>query len=167
MIDEPKIVQMSPQRMAFIHVTCPREKIQEVMGPGYLELIEEITSQGLEASGPWFTHHRKMDPEVFDFEICVPIQKPVQPSGRVMPGEVPSVKAARTTYHGPYEGLAEAWGKLDAWLAGEGHEPADDLWEVYAVGPEAGPDSSAWQTELNRPLRAQRDETPAAGKTAR
>ena len=59
----------------------------------------------------------------------------------------------RTTYRGGYEGLGPAWGELDAWIRTNGHQPAEDLWEVYAVGPESGPDSTQWRTELNRPLR--------------
>jgi effector-binding domain-containing protein len=153
MIDEPKIVQTTDVHMASIHITVPREKIQEVMGPGYMEVMEALKAQGVSATGPWFTHHFKMDPATFDFEICVPVAQPVKPAGRVQPGEVKAARAARTVYHGPYEGLADAWGEFDAWMSQHGHTAGPDLWEVYSVGPESGPDSSKWQTELTRPLK--------------
>ncbi len=35
MIDEPKVVETEAQKAAVIHLTIPREKIQEEMGPGY------------------------------------------------------------------------------------------------------------------------------------
>ena len=38
------------------------------------------------------------------------------------------------------------------WIEAEGHIPREDLWEIYAVGPESGQDASAWRTELNCPL---------------
>jgi hypothetical protein len=67
-----------------------------------------VSAQGIGLAGPWFTHHFKMDPEIFDFEICVPVTAPVDAVGRVLAGELSAVKVARTVYHGPYEGLGAA-----------------------------------------------------------
>jgi effector-binding domain-containing protein len=94
-----------------------------------------------------------MDPEVFDFEIGVPVKTPVSASGRVKPGKLPAVKVARTVYRGPYDGLGAAWGEFIEWIKAQGHEQCPDLWEVYAAGPESSPDPSNWRTELNRPLK--------------
>lgn len=153
MIDEPKVVETQVQRAAVIHLTIPRDKIQEEMGPGYHELMTTLKEQGITPTGPWFSHHFRMDPAVFDFEIGVPVSADVKPSGRVKAGELPAARVARTVYRGGYEGLGPAWGEFDAWLKNEGHNTAGDLWEVYAAGPETGPDSSNYQTELNRPLK--------------
>ena len=153
MIDEPRIVQTSTQEMACIHITTPREKIQEVMGPGYMELMETLKAQGATPSGPWFTHHLKMDPDIFDFEICLPVLAPVQPAGRMLPGQLRAARVARTVHHGGYEGLSDAWVALEAWIKKKGQTSAPDLWEIYLTGPEMGSDSSKWQTELNRPLK--------------
>ena len=152
MIDTPKITNSPAQIMAFIHLTVPRTEIQKVMGPGLSEVQAAISAQGIAATGPWFTHHLKMDPKTFNFEICVPVKSPIAPRGRVKPGRLPAAKVARTVYHGPYEGLGAAWGELGEWIRAQGLEPAADLWEVYAAGPESGSDPSAWRTELNKPL---------------
>jgi len=94
-----------------------------------------------------------MDRQHFDFEICVPVKKPVAPTGRVKPGRVTAGRrVARTVYHGGYEGLGAAWAELRAWIDSQGLKPADDLWEVYAAGPESGSDPGSWRTELNQPL---------------
>jgi effector-binding domain-containing protein len=153
MLDEPRIVQTAPQKAAVIHLTIPRDKIQEEMGPGYNELMTTLKEQGITPTGPWFSHHFRMDPAVFDFEIGVPVSAEVKPAGRVKAGELPAARVARTVYRGGYKGLGSAWGEFDTWLKTEGHDTAGDLWEVYATGPETGPDSSNYQTELNRPLR--------------
>ena len=153
MLDEPKIMDTQSQRAAVIHLTIPRNQIQEVMGPGYNELMSTLTEQGITPTGPWFSHHLRMDPAVFDFEIGVPVSQDVKPSGRVKPGQLPATRVARTTYRGGYEGLASAWGEFDTWIKQQGHETAGDLWEIYAAGPETGPDSSNYRTELNRPLK--------------
>jgi hypothetical protein len=40
----------------------------------------------------------RMDPAVFDFEICVPISTPVVATGRVKPSEWPAMSVVRTVY---------------------------------------------------------------------
>lgn len=153
MIDEPKVVETEAQKAAVIHLTIPREKIQEEMGPGYNELMSTLKAQGITPTGPWFSHHFRMDPKVFDFEIGVPVAAEVQPAGRVKPGILPAAKVARTTYRGGYDGLGPAWGEFESWLSKNGHAAAPDLWEVYSAGPETGNDPDLYRTELNRPLK--------------
>jgi effector-binding domain-containing protein len=153
MLDTPKITTTEAMMTAMIHVTTPRSEIQKVMGPGLKELQAALDAQGIKATGPWFTHHLKMDPKVFDFEICLPVAAPVKATGRVKPGRVPALKAARTVYHGGYEGLGSAWGEFNEWIDSHALTPAGDLWECYVAGPESGPDPAKWQTELTRPLR--------------
>lgn len=152
MIETPHITQTSTQQTAVVRLTVPRSEIQHVMGPGISEVMAAIAAQGIAPAGPWFSHHLKMDPEVFDFEIGVPVTAPVTPTGRVQPGELPAATVARTVYHGPYEGLGAAWGELMAWIEANGQTPAPNLWECYAVGPETTTDPGGWRTELNRPL---------------
>lgn len=154
MIESPQIVKMPAQPVAFIHLAIPRDEIQEVMGPGLAELMQTLAAQGLAPTGPWFTHHLRMDPERFDFKICVPVAEPVTPTGRVQAGMRAASTVARTVFHGSYEGLGDAWGDFMAWIEAEGHTPAPDLWEVYAKGPESSSDPDDWRTELNRPLIA-------------
>ncbi|HEY5387554.1 MAG TPA: GyrI-like domain-containing protein [Thermoleophilia bacterium] len=152
MIDEPQISEVAAQPAAVIRLTIPRSEIQTVMGPGLGELMAALAAQGIAPSGPWFTHHLKMDTETFDFEIGVPVTSPVTAAGRVEPGQLPTATVARTVYHGDFEGLGSAWAEFGAWIDTHGHTPAPDLWEVYLSGPDADPDPVTWRTELNRPL---------------
>ncbi len=152
MIDQPQITQTKDQPIAVIHITVPRSEIRKVMGPGLRELLDGIAAQGVAPTGPWFTHHLRMDPEIFDFEIGVPVWEPVRASGRIQPARCPAMRVARTIYRGPYEGLGAAWGEFDAWIAAHGHTGAGDLWECYAAGPESSPDPASYRTELTRPL---------------
>lgn len=152
MIDTPRIVQTTTQLTAMIHLAVPRSEIQKVMEPGLKEIMAALAKQGITATGPWFTHHLKMDPKVFDFEICLPVKSPIKPVGRVVPGSISAATVAQTIYHGPYEGLGDAWGELMKWVSARGLKTAADLWEVYAAGPESGPDPEAWRTELNKPI---------------
>lgn len=151
-IDPPHIVPAERVRTAVVHLTVPRSEIRKVMGPGHEELMATLRSQGITPAGRWFTHHLRMDPATFDFEIGVPVPRDVAPAGRVRPGELPAATVARTVYHGGYEGLAAAWPRLDAWIVAQGRRPGPSLWEVYLTDPQANPDPATWQTELSRPL---------------
>lgn len=152
MIDTPQIAQTETHPTAIIRVTIPREEIQQAMGPGYRELMDTLTAQGIASTGPWYTHHLRMDPKIFDFEIGVPVAAPVAAAGRVEPGQFPATTVLRTIYHGPYEGLGAGWEAFEAWITAEGHTTGPDLWERYLSGPESSPDPSTWETELSRPL---------------
>ena len=152
MLDTPRITQTTDRLTAVIHLTIPRAEIRNVMGPGLQEVQAAVAAQGIAPAGPWFTHHLRMDPATFDFEICVPVTVPVAAVGRVKPSRWPAMKVAQTVYHGPYEGLPAAWGEFDAWIVANGHAPGPDLWERYVAGPESSPDPASWRTELNRPL---------------
>jgi len=156
MLDQPQIVQTVFQPTAVIRLTIPRDEIQNVMGPGHSELMAAVAAQGIEPAGPWFTHHLRMDPGLFDFEIGVPVARPISAAGRVQPSELPAATVARAVYHGAYEGLGSAWAELDAWITAAGYASGIDLWECYITGPESNPDPATWRTELNRPVARQR-----------
>lgn len=153
MLDQPQIMQTAIQPTAIIRLTIPRAEIQRAMGPGRSELSAAIAAQGIAPAGPWYSHHLRMDPDIFDLEIGVPVTTPISAAGRVQPGQLPAATVARTVYHGAYEGLGAAWGEFIAWIAAEGYTPGPDLWECYAAGPESNPDPATWRTELNRPLQ--------------
>ncbi|HEY0061396.1 MAG TPA: GyrI-like domain-containing protein [Telluria sp.] len=152
MLESPHLTRTEAQQTAVIHLTIPRAEIRHVMGPGIQELMAAVAAQGIGPTGPWFSHHLAMHPDTFDFEIGVPVSGPVTPVGRVTAGSLPGGRVARTVLHGNYDGLGDGWGEFLGWIAGQGHETAPDLWEVYVKGPESDPDPAAWRTELNKPL---------------
>lgn len=151
-LENPHVAQATAQPAAVIRLKIPRAEIREVMGPGYAELIAAVTAQGVGPAGPWYSHHFRMDPEVFDFEIGIPVTAPIRPVGRVVPGERPAGRVCRTVYCGPYEGLGDGWGEFEAWIMGAGHAMAPNLWEIYTTGPESASDPAGFRTELNRPI---------------
>lgn len=152
MIDEPQVVKSPAQDTAVIRLTIPRAEIQNAMGPAIGEVMSAVAQQGIGPAGPVFSHHFRMTPDQFDFEVGVPVSKPVTPVGRVVASRLPEATVVRTFYTGPYEKLGEAWGEFGRRIAADGHRTAEDLWERYVVGPESGPDPAQWRTELNRPL---------------
>lgn len=152
MLETPHIAHAEPCQAAVIHVTVPRSEIQHVMGPAINEVIAAVSAQGIGPLGPVFAHHLKMSADTFDFEVGVPVSSPVQPSGRVKPGNLQGGRVARTVFQGNYDQLHAAWGQFGEWIRAQNVRTAPDLWEVYAKGPESDPDPASWRTELNQPL---------------
>lgn len=155
-IEPPQFVEVPETMVACLPIVVARALIAPVMDSGVRELFATLKAQGIEPQGPWFTHHRIIDPAIFDFSICVPVVLEVEPVGRVRPGLLPATRVVRTIYRGPYEKLGEAWGLFRAWITDERIPVRDDLWESYLDGPESGLDPARWRTELNAPLRQQR-----------
>jgi effector-binding domain-containing protein len=152
MISTPAIIQTEAHAAAVIYITTPRNEMMKVFGPAVSELLLALAAQGVEPIGAIFAHHLKMLPGIFDFELGIKVTAPVTATGRVKPGELPATKVARTIYSGPYEGLPSAWGEFDAWMKANSHEPAENLWELYSVGPQSTSNAADWRTELNRAL---------------
>ncbi|MCB1022120.1 MAG: GyrI-like domain-containing protein [Bryobacterales bacterium] len=152
LIQSPKIVEVSTQSVAVIRLTIPRSEIRQVMGPAMGEVMAAAHAQDIGPAGPLFAHHFQIDPEVFDFEVGVPVDELVAAVGRVEAGELPACTVAQALYRGDYERLGEAWRELDWWIEANGHTPAKDRWEVYVSGPGSSPSPAHWITELNRPL---------------
>jgi effector-binding domain-containing protein len=153
MIDPPRILQTPRQLTAVIRLTIPRSEIRRVIGPALKELRATLASQGIVPVGPWFTRHLRMQPDTYDFEIGLPVAKPVVAAGRVTSGKLPASMVARTTLHGSYEGLAAAWPQLDAWIVTQGRKPGPSLWEAYLTDPAENTDAATWLTELQHAAR--------------
>jgi effector-binding domain-containing protein len=152
MIDTPQITQTVARHYAGLHLTVPRDEIQQAMGPGVKEVYAAVAAQGIEPVGPWFTHHFKKPDPAFDFEVCVEVATPIEAAGRVRPCVWPSMRVVQTVYQGDYSGLPGAWGEFEAWIAAQGLRKATDLWERYVINPDSNKNPAEWRTELNRPL---------------
>jgi len=152
MISAPEVITTEAQAAAVVRLTIPRAEMRTAFGPAVGELLKGLAAQGVEPIGGVFAHHLRMPPDMFDFELGIKVAAPVTAAGRVQPGALPAVRAARTVYSGGYEGLPGAWGAFMAWIKENGHAPAEDLWEVYAVGPQSSSNPADWRTELVRPL---------------
>lgn len=127
MLETPKLLDAEERQAAVIHITVPRAGIQDAMGLAFNEVMQVVKEQGITPAGPFFSHHRRMDPDVFDFELGLPIPVPISPVGRVRPGKLPGGRVAQAVYRGPYEGLGEAWSQFGKWLKANGQATAENL----------------------------------------
>lgn len=152
MIETPQIITTTRRDIAVIRFTIPHAEMMTAFAPGITELMGAVAAQGIAPAGAVFAHHHRITKDSFDFDLGVPVARPVTASGRMTPAVWPAQRAARTIYHGGYEGLPGAWGEFTAWMKGQGVTQAEDLWESYTAGPQTSQDPKEWRTELVRPL---------------
>jgi effector-binding domain-containing protein len=149
MLETPELIDVSPQTTAVIRLHIPCEECPQHFGPAITELFAELGRQGVAPVGPVFDHHFAPPDTHFDFEIGVPTSKPVIPNGRVI-----AFRAAKAVLVGDYDQLPDAWPEFMQWIAAQGLQPATDLWQIFAKGPESDPDPATYRTELIRPLQS-------------
>ncbi|MFZ4765765.1 MAG: GyrI-like domain-containing protein [Roseimicrobium sp.] len=152
MLDPMEVIQTEAQPAAVIRCTIPREEIGQVMGSAIAETIAAATSQGIGPAGPVFSNHFRLEPEIFDFEVGVPVTGELTPVGRVVASELPARRVVRTVYTGPYEGLGAAWGEFMSLIEDAGHERGQGIFERYLTDPNTVEDASQYRTELNCPI---------------
>ena len=154
MIEPPHLIELPARLTAIIRLTVPREQIQQVMDHNIQELLVAFAEQGVAPSGPLFTHHLRIDPKIFDFELGFPVTTAVAPTEARVAKRMARHEGRADCLPRSYEGLAAAWGEFHAWIAANGHAPTIDLWQSFLYGPESNPtDPSTWRTALIRPLR--------------
>ena len=154
MLETPELIDVPAQTTAVVRLRIPCAECPEHWGPAVGELFAELGRQGLAPVGPLFDHHFRAPDTHFDFEIGVPTARAVTPNGRVVPSERPAFRAAKVVLAGGYEQLPDAWPEFMKWIAGQGLQPAEDLWQFFIQGPETDPDPATYRTELIRPLKA-------------
>jgi effector-binding domain-containing protein len=152
MLETPQIVQTKAIPTAVIQLVIPRAELRTEIAPAHKELMIELANQGIALAGPWFTHHLRLVPNIFDLELGVPVTSPVKFKGRVKPSQLPATTVACAVHTGGYETLGSAWKKLDKWIAAQGYKTGTDLWESYLIGPETDRAPLNWRTQLNRPI---------------
>ncbi|QEL16660.1 SRPBCC domain-containing protein [Limnoglobus roseus] len=164
MIDAIQVTHAPARQAAVIRFHIPQKELPAVMPQAVKELLAVLGEQGLQPAGPLFNRYLSMAGGKFEFETGFPVDKPVTPSGRVVPGALPAAKVARAVYTGPYDQLHHVWHEFGARVQAGGHSPAHGLWESYVYGPESSLDPTTWRTELNQPLAS---DNPAALRTER
>jgi effector-binding domain-containing protein len=125
MIEKPQVIDIVAQQVVTVHIETLRSEIKHVMGPGIGEAMAAAKAQGIGPVGPWFAHHLTISSDDFDFDICVPVSAAATAVGRVKPWMRPALKVVRTVYHGPYEGLGNAWHELGRWIEVNGPKTSE------------------------------------------
>lgn len=126
------VVQVTP-RIAAVEWGRPRfAEIPAFQRAARARVSDAIAAKGLTVSGPELTF--SCPPEAGSLAMApgVIVDATFEPAGAVEPQDIPGGRAAHYRYEGPYEGLADAWGRLHAWMQEQELENAGLGWEIYA-----------------------------------
>jgi effector-binding domain-containing protein len=154
---EPQIQQRAALTYAGIPVTVTMETFPEAADTTFPELFGWLAAHGITAAGAPFIRYHAIDMAVaLDVEFAVPVEAPVEGSGRVRPGVLPGGRYVTLQHTGPYDGLVAANGALQDWAEQQGIalERSDDgyRWhgrvEHYFTDPAAEPDPAKWEVEV-------------------
>ncbi len=151
-IERPHVGRFGPFDVVLVHVETPRAAIQNAMRAALHEITTALEAQHVAPAGAWFAHHHRRPTDTFSFDVCFPVTQPLALSGNLQHALVPETEVVRTAYHGPYEGLPEAWPEFRSWIHSHGHKTRGDAFEVYSIEPREHPEPEAWQTDLLYPL---------------
>ena len=129
------------------------------MDPAIQDVLQALTEQGAVPAGPMMCRHFARPETHFDLHLGFPVEsgRRFEDIGRVRFGELPATRLLRTTYTGPYEGLADGWRMFSewgsTWLASHPEVQLTGRFrESYLTDPTAQKDPNRWETSLELEL---------------
>ena len=148
-----------PRPVLSIRRSVAVAELAQAQGESLGELWRSMQARGLAPVGPPFVRYHTFDETETDVEVGVPVGDDATGEGRVQAGALPGGAAITTWHVGPHDGLAEAYGRLAAWLAEHAREASGPAWEVYwwidasrEPDPSSWPAPTEWRTQLVQPL---------------
>ena len=121
------------------------------------EAFAELGRLGVSPAGPPLAiyHDHEYREQDVDVEVVVPIAGTNLPDHerlkfRQIPGEE---SMASMIMKGSYEGFTATYQDIMSWIITNGYEISGPNREIYLRGPESGPDTSAYLTEIQFSLK--------------
>jgi DNA-binding transcriptional MerR regulator len=172
-LDEPgvltpvHVIDVAPQNLLTLSAEVPRSKYAEFFDGAFDTLLGTLQGNGALnlVSGPvGATYPAVIDSDETEFVVAfVPVsdaeltrsavRKHLADVEAVQVEHWPGSKMASATFRGSYEDIGAVYRLLGTWAAENGALAEGRVREVYLVGPETGPDTSQYITELQWPLR--------------
>lgn len=151
-----KIVKRQPTRVAFVRHIGPYQECEEA----WHKLCAWAGPRGLLGPGAAMIGISYDDPEVtppekIRYDACVTVDDKVEPEGEIGVQTLPGGDYAMTVHQGPYEKLAETYGRLSGeWAPRSGRlVGSDPCLEVYLNDPHTTPPDQL-RTEIYVPLES-------------
>ncbi len=147
-----EVVTIEPQQAAVVRGELPVDQLPSLFDRAFHLVLEVVQSQGLEVTGPPFGFYPRMPGETVEVAAGFPVSGPISPTGEVTALVLPGGRAAIALHVGSYDGLAQTYEELAAWLQSRGLEGGTQLWESYLSDPATEPDPATWRTQITWPL---------------
>jgi effector-binding domain-containing protein len=139
------------QHTAVVKVTTAMDKIGESMGTAFASAFAAIGKAGIAPAGPPTCKYTAWTEDSVSYEAGVPVALPFAADGDVVAGEIGGGEVAVGMHVGPYGGLSQTYGKMQAWIESQGRKPAEVMWEAYVNDPDQT-DPAELATEIFWPV---------------
>ena len=133
--------------VALLRRTVPVTDLTEFFGSAFAHVADAVAEAGGRVGGPPFAWYHGMPGETVDvsagFEVAGDVH---ETGGGVALVERPGGRGAVAVHVGPYDTVADTWGRLLGWITAQGLSPEAEVWEEYLDPPEGDP--STWRTRI-------------------
>ncbi|HZJ02996.1 MAG TPA: GyrI-like domain-containing protein [Thermoleophilia bacterium] len=152
MAKEVETIRADAQTVASVRLTVDRDELGSALDEVLPEIMEQLSREGVEATGPPFTRFHRSEGKSLEIEAGLPVGARVAGGGRVRASELPGGEAATIWHIGSYATIGESFGHLSSWFAKFRKVQGDGPWEVYVTDPLKDPDPDHWRTHIIWPI---------------
>jgi len=131
------------------------DEIGQLMGQMFGTAYAAVTAQGVQVSGPAFSHYLEWDEATGQstFVAGFPVTPAATTSGDAVAISYPEMSVVEAIHTGPYENLMESYMELEAYMEDNGLEGTGEAFEIYLVSMEQEPDPALWKTKIAYTLK--------------
>lgn len=135
-----------------IRTTTLAENLPQVIGKSLWQVLDYLSTEGVQTAGPPFALYHNMDMSNLDVEMGFPVNEKVPGNEEVKPSSIPAGQVAVDMHLGPYETMEVTYNKMLAALQEQGLEMDTFMYEFYLNDPdEVSPEEI--QTEIFMPIK--------------
>lgn len=152
---EPTLVTVSEVTTAVVRGSLPVSELPGFFDSSFGKLAETVSAQQIGIAGPAFALYHRAPTDTADLEVGFAIDRAVRPEGdvgAVVSSALPYGRVVRMVHAGGFDGLPDAWQRLQNWIEEQGLTPTSPVWEVYVTEPHPDMDPRDLRTELNWPI---------------
>ena len=131
------------------------EEVGAQMGQMYMDIMNEVNSQGLQMAGAPFSHYLSFEQEtgIAEYLAGIPTLTKGKSSGDIISRSYPEMETLMGVHVGPYEELPVSYGKLMEYVKDKQLEVAWESFEFYHTDPALEPNVTKWKTVIAFPLK--------------
>jgi effector-binding domain-containing protein len=136
--DAIQMEEVGPQPIVGIRAKVPTEGLAGFFEVAWRELLAHAAGAGARVMGPAMSlwHSAPGDvPGGFDMEVCIPVDRVLAVSSRVVGRELPRGTLASTLHEGPYATMVAAFDAVWKSTQANGYAMAGPPRDVVLVGP--------------------------------
>jgi len=123
------------------------------LGPVFGQVMQYSMGKGISGMlmGIFYDDPASVPEESLRCEIGIPVPEDFEPDSPFKVKEIPSQQVAYAVLKGPYDQIAQEYGKIMAWAEEQGYVIVGPVVEVYLKGGEGVPESE-YLTEVRFPI---------------